>query len=109
MRGNIGEIEAAPGGVSFVLRFLEEVVSVVTAVGCPPSTDFLTSTKALLTAKGSPQASSMYRDLQKGSPIEADQIIGDLLDRAGRVDVPAPLLAAAYTHLSIYQRRISAP
>lgn len=109
MRGNIGEIEAAPGGASFALRFLEEVVSVVTAVGCPPSADFLTSTRALLTAKGSTQASSMYRDLQKGSPVEADQIIGDLLDRAGRADVPAPLLAAAYTHLSIYQRRISAP
>lgn len=109
MRGNIGEIEAAPGGAAFVLRFLDEVVSVVTAVGHPPSADFLTSARALLTARGSTQVSSMYRDLQKGSPIEADQIIGDLLDRAESADVPAPLLAAAYTHLSIYQGRMSAP
>ena len=81
MRGNLGEIEAAPGGATFVHRFLEEVVSVVTAVGHPPSDDFLTSTRAILTAKGSIQTSSMYRDLQQGSPIEADQIIGDLLAR----------------------------
>jgi 2-dehydropantoate 2-reductase len=50
----------------------------------------------------------MYRDLQKGNPIEVDQIIGDLLARARGVDLPTPLLAAAYTHLSIYQGRVSA-
>ncbi len=107
MRGNVGEIEAAPGGAPFSLQFLEEVVSVVTAAGHPPSEDFLTSTRATLTAKGSTQTSSMYRDLQKGNPVEADQIIGDLLSRARGVEVPTPLLAAAYTHLSIYQGRVS--
>jgi 2-dehydropantoate 2-reductase len=107
MRGPIGEIVAAPGGAPFVLRFLEEVVSVVTAVGHPPSEDFLTSARRLLTEEGSTQASSMYRDLQNGRPIEADQIIGDLLARARSVDVAIPLLAAAYTHLSIYQSRVS--
>jgi 2-dehydropantoate 2-reductase len=107
MRGNVGEIVAAPGGAPFVLRFLEEVVSVVTAVGHPPSEAFLTSTRALLTEKGSTLTSSMYRDLQGSRPIEADQIIGDLLARARSVDVPTPLLATAYTHLSIYQSRIS--
>jgi 2-dehydropantoate 2-reductase len=107
MRGNVGEIEAAPGGAPFSLQFLEEVVSVVTAAGHPPSEDFLTSTRATLTAKGSTQTSSMYRDLQKGNPIEADQIIGDLLARAQGVEVPTPLLAAAYTYLSIYQARVS--
>jgi 2-dehydropantoate 2-reductase len=107
MRGNVGEIVAAPGGVPFVLGFLEEIVSVVTAIGHPPGADFLTSAKAIMTEKGSPQTSSMYRDLQRGGPIEADQIIGDLLARARLVDVPTPLLAAAYTHLSIYQGRLS--
>ncbi|HWA79059.1 MAG TPA: ketopantoate reductase family protein, partial [Acetobacteraceae bacterium] len=46
MRGNIGEIEAAPGGTSFVLRFLDEVVSVVEAVGERPSVDFLATARA---------------------------------------------------------------
>jgi 2-dehydropantoate 2-reductase len=107
MRGTVGEIEAAPEGLDFVQRFLDEVVRVVMAVGHPPSDDFMTSARALLTAKGSTQTSSMYRDLQKGSPIEADQIIGDLLARGRRAHVPTPLLAAAYSHLSIYQSRLS--
>ena len=107
MRGNVGEIETALGGLDFIHRFLDEVVSVVTAVGLPPSNDFIAKATAMLTEKGSSQTSSMYRDLQKGSPIEADQIIGDILARAQPAHVPTPLLAAAYTHLSVYQSRIS--
>jgi 2-dehydropantoate 2-reductase len=107
LRGNVGEIVAAPGGLDFVQRFLDEVVSVVRAVGQPPSDAFLTRAVELLTARGSIQTSSMYRDLQKGGPIEADQIIGDLLARGQRACVATPLLAAAYTHLSIYQSRLS--
>jgi len=82
MRGNVGAIEAAPGGVPFVIRFLEEVVSVVTAAGHPPSAEFLTGARAFLTAKGSPQTSSMYRDLQKGSPVEAEHRWRDLVRRS---------------------------
>jgi 2-dehydropantoate 2-reductase len=106
MRGTVGEIEAV-GGAPFVLRFLDEVVSTVTAAGHPPSEAFLTNARAMLTAKGSTQTSSMYRDLQEGRPIEADQVIGDLLAHAHRLDVPTPLLATAYTHLLIYQSKVS--
>jgi 2-dehydropantoate 2-reductase len=106
MRGNVGDIVAA-GGVPFVLGFLKEVVSVVTAAGHPPSEEFVARARAMLTEEGSAQTSSMYRDLQQGGPVEADQIIGDLLAHARRLDAPTPLLAAAYTHLSIYQSRLS--
>jgi 2-dehydropantoate 2-reductase len=71
MRGNVGEIEAEPGGVDFSLRFLDEVTAVVNAVRKKPSEALLTDTKAQLTAKGSTLTSSMYRDLQKGNPVEA--------------------------------------
>jgi ketopantoate reductase len=91
----------------FSLRFLDEVTAVVHAVGKKPSEAFLTDTKAQLTAKGSTLTSSVYRDLQKGNPLEVDQIIGDLVVRAHRAQVPTPLLAAAFTHLSIYQKRIA--
>lgn len=107
MRGTIGEIEAAPGGIDFVLQFLAEVTAIVKAVGPAPSEKLLAEIGASLTMKGSPQTSSMYRDLQKGRPIEADQIIGDLLARGRQVGVPTPLLAAAYAHLAIYQSRLS--
>ncbi len=38
-----------------------------------------------------------------------DQIIGDLLVRGRSASLSAPLLAAAFTHLSVYQNRLSAP
>ncbi len=105
MRGSVGEIEAAPGGRDFVHRFFDEVVAVATAEGFAPSAAFFDETRALLTAEGSPLTSSMYRDLKKNGPIEADEIIGDLLARARRAGIDTPLLAAAYVHLSIYQRQ----
>lgn len=108
MRGSIGEVEAAAGGREFALEFLAEVLSVVRAVGKPPSEAFLEAARALLTATGSSLTSSMYRDLQQGSPIEADQIIGDLWQRAQRAQIATPLLRAASAHLSIYQSRARA-
>ena len=107
MCGNVGEIEAASGGLEFVLRMFDEVVAIAKAAGTAPSEEFLVEAKATLTAKGSTFTSSMYRDLLKGRPIEADQIVGDLLVRGGRAGVATPLLAAAYTHLSVYQNRLS--
>ena len=106
MCGNIGEVVAAPGGTSFILAFLDEVVSVVSAVGQAPKAAFLASVRTSLTTPGSTQAPSMFRDLQQGSPIEADQIVGDLLARGGKAGIATPLLAAAYAHMSIYQRRL---
>jgi 2-dehydropantoate 2-reductase len=106
MRGTVGEIVAAPGGVDFVLAFLAEIVAVVNAVGHPMNEEFLAGARAVLTAKGSGQTSSMYRDLQQGSAIEADQIICDLLARGRRAGIATPLVAAAYTNLAIYQARV---
>ena len=51
----------------------------------------------------------MYRDLREGSPIEADQIVGDLLARGGKAGIATPLLAAAYAHMSVYQQRLAKP
>ncbi len=107
MRGNIGDIARAPGGTDFSLRFLDEVTAVVTAVGKKPSDVFLTDTQALLTEKESTVTSSMYRDLQNGALVEAEQIIVDLVAQARGARITTPLLDAAFAHLSIYQSRIT--
>ena len=107
MRGNIGEVVAAPDGTSFILSFFDEVISVVSAVGRAPNAAFVETARAALTTPGSTQAPSMFRDLQQGSPIEADQIIGDLLARGGKAGIATPLLAVAYAHMSVYQQRLA--
>jgi 2-dehydropantoate 2-reductase len=108
MRGNIGEVSAEPGGVDFAVSLLDEVIATVCAVGTAPSDEFVAAAREQLTRQGSAQTSSMYRDLQQGKPIEADQIIGDLVQRAGKAGVATPLLSAAFTNLSIYQSRLTA-
>ena len=108
MRGTIGEIAATQDGADFVLRLLGEVAAIASKAGIPPSEAFMTSARTALTQKGSPLTSSMYRDLQNGSPVEADQIIGDLLVRGRSVGIDTPLLATAFANLSVYQNRLQA-
>jgi 2-dehydropantoate 2-reductase len=106
MRGTIGEIEAARGGASFALRFVNEASSVATAVGQAPRAAVLESMRTMVTQKGAPTTASMYRDLIQGAAVEADQILGDLLFRGERAGIDTPLLAAAYAQLCVYQNRL---
>lgn len=107
MRGCIGEVEAAAGGAAFAVRFLDEVVAVVSAVGEPPAAAFVSAARQLLTAKNSALASSMYRDLLGGRPIEADQIIGDLQLRARAAGIATPLVDTVRTHLAVYENALA--
>lgn len=107
MDGTVGEIEACPGGTQFALQLLDEVVAIVKAVGVPPSEAFVSTARAQLTAKGSGFASSMFRDVQSGRPIEVESIVGDLLRRGNQAGITAPLLSAAYVYLSVYQKKVA--
>ena len=106
MRGDTGSIEAAPGGRDFILKFFDEVTTVISTAGVPPSPSRRDAIRSQLIEKGATWTSSMYRDLQQGLQIEADAIIGDLLLRGRAVGVETPLLATAYTHLSVYTSRL---
>lgn len=103
MHGNVGEVKAAAGGAALMARLLDEVTAVVKAVGVAPSDPFVVNTKASLLQPGSTMTTSMYRDLLRGAPVEAEQIIGDLVERARQAGIDVPLLAAAFTHLCVYQ------
>jgi len=105
MRGNIGEIEAVPGGAEIARAILDECTAISTACGYAPGAAFLARTQKLVTASGSTLTSSMYRDLSKNAPVEVDQILGDLLERGRKPGVAAPLLEAACANLRIYEAR----
>lgn len=107
MRGTVGEVAAAPGGRDFAAALVDEVVTAIRAVGKAPSEDFVASTREMLTKAGSSHTSSMYRDLQKGAAVEADQIVGDLLRRATQAGIAMPLLSLAYASLCVYQSRLT--
>jgi 2-dehydropantoate 2-reductase len=105
MRGNIGEVEAASGGREFIFGVIDEAVAIISAVGVPPSRAAVDTARTQLAQRGSTHTSSMYRDLQKGHHVEADEIIGDLARRGREAGIAAPLLAAAYAHLCVYAGR----
>ncbi|MDE2516214.1 MAG: ketopantoate reductase family protein [Rhodospirillales bacterium] len=105
MRGNIGEVASAPGGVAFATGILDEVLAIVNAAGIPPSEGYAETVRSLISQKNSQQSPSMYRDLSAGLPIEAEQIVGDLVARGAAKGVAAPLLSAAFVHLSVYQAK----
>jgi 2-dehydropantoate 2-reductase len=104
LRGNIGQINAIPGGAGLCLSILHECVDVAIACGYSQSSAFLERQTADLTTQGSPTTSSMYRDLRKGLPVEVDTILGDLLHRGQKYGLNTPLLEAAFVNLSIYQQ-----
>lgn len=108
MRGTVGEIEAAAGGVEFVNAVLEEILTIARLTGEAPGAAYVEETRKMLTTKGSGATSSMYRDLMGGLPIEADQIVGDLLKRARGAGIATPLLGAVYANLRVYQNRLEA-
>jgi 2-dehydropantoate 2-reductase len=104
--GSIGSIVAA-GGTSVISALYDECASVAHDAGQTPSDAFVARMRPVLTTPGSPLTASMYRDMQAGSRVEADQILGDLLARARGYSLQTPLLEAAYTTLNVYQRGLT--
>jgi 2-dehydropantoate 2-reductase len=103
MRAPVGAIIAAPGGRDFILGVRDEISAIAAAAGFPPRTAFLERTQAMLTAEGSPLTASMFRDIKAQAPIEADQIIGDLIKRADADNIPVARLRMINTHLKAYE------
>jgi 2-dehydropantoate 2-reductase len=106
-RGTIGEVAAAPRGTEFARAAVEECIAIATANGYTPASEPLAAHITRMTEAGSKLTSSMYRDLTKGAAVEADHILGDLLDRGEAHGVDAPLLRAAYVQLKVYERQRS--
>jgi len=104
-RGTVGEINRAPGGSDMALGIVREASAIAEANGyrLTPEESEMIGTR--LTRTDSVLVSSMYRDLHKGKPVEADQILGDLLRRGAEHGVATPLLAAAYTQTKVYEAR----
>ncbi len=106
-RGTIGQAATVPHGSETALAVLRESTGIATANGYVPNEAMYQQHVARFTDRASSLTSSMYRDMTKGFPVEADHILGDLLDRAKGAS--APLLTAAYVQLKVYEAGRSLP
>jgi 2-dehydropantoate 2-reductase len=103
MRATVGDIVAADAQ-DIPVRLLQECAAIAAANGFAPREAASNAGVAVLTAPGSAFTASMLRDIEQGSRIEADHIVGDLLRRAPEAP-PAPLLTTAFAHLRTYEAR----
>jgi 2-dehydropantoate 2-reductase len=101
--GDIGQVARSRGGIDLVKSLFGEVVAVIGAAWRPLSDPFKAQVLSLLTDRASSLTSSMYRDMKADNPIEADQIIGDLVDRATAKAINTPLLSTVLTRLKVYE------
>jgi 2-dehydropantoate 2-reductase len=101
-RGSIGEVAAVKSGPETARAIIDEVASIARDSGYPAPQPFLKMVYERLTKPGSKLTASMYRDMQRGAPVEVGQILGDLLDRGLTYGLDTPLLQAAYVRLSVY-------
>lgn len=101
--GTVGEMVAVPHGADISSAILHEAISIAEANGYPADPAFAAAQQRRMTDPTSSLTSSMYRDMLKGAPVEADHILGDFIARAK--GVPVPLLTGAYVRLKVYEAK----
>ncbi|WP_417316758.1 ketopantoate reductase family protein [Emcibacter sp.] len=105
MRGSIGDIMATRDGREIALAIIDECAGAAAAAGYPLSDASLEYMKETMTREGSDYTSSMFRDLELGKPVEADQLVGDMLIRAENAGLSTSYLKAAWCNLQVYMIR----
>jgi 2-dehydropantoate 2-reductase len=104
MRSTIGDTVAA-GAADLNAALLAECAAIATGQGFQPGQAPMEMSRSMLTAGNSPLAASMFRDIERGAPIEADHMIGDMLQRGEKDGIASPLLRVVHAHLKTYEAR----
>jgi len=108
LRANVGEIARSPGGAAFLHRVLGRNARIAEAAGFPMRPAFMDEYRALFADTASLYGTSMLRDIEAGGRIEADHILGFLLEAARRAGVPEETHEAAFLHAKAYEQRRAA-
>lgn len=108
MRGSIGQIASTDDGIEILKSLLQESQSVAAASGHAVRPEADAFVQNLISDRTQPMTASMFRDLRQGLPVEADHIVGDMVNRARTLGVDATYLRVAYSHLQVYQAQRAA-
>lgn len=105
-RAPVGVILATPDGAATIERLFAECRAIAAEHGHAVRDSFLERSRAMLFATGSSLTASMLRDVQNGSRIEADHVLGDLIRRGGaaqRASSELSVLRIVYSQLKAYE------
>jgi 2-dehydropantoate 2-reductase len=102
-RSRAGAIARSGAGVSLVSAVIEECTRVATAEGYPPPSDWADTIRGMFSQPDSTYGPSLLVDMEEGRRTEGEHTIGDLVERAARHGVGAPILGAALCNLQAYE------
>lgn len=102
MRASVGDVVAA-GGTEIAQGLFDEAAGIAGVHGHAPRPVFVERMRGMLGQAGSASTASMLRDIERGNPIEADHIVGDLIARG--TTAGTRLLRIAFVHLKAYEAR----
>ena len=105
MRANIGEIVRAPGGKQLLSDMLERNALIAEKSGHPMPDKVMGGYRRLMSDPENDFTASMLRDIERKGPVEADHIVGFMLDKARQFGIEDRLHAVAYAHLKAYEER----
>ncbi|HRY06925.1 MAG TPA: 2-dehydropantoate 2-reductase [Hyphomicrobiaceae bacterium] len=103
MRAPVGAIARAPGGADFSRRMLELNAAAAAHAGHPVPANLLDQWRTMFADTSSTFAASMLGDMERGGPVEADHIVGDMLERVRAAGLDTTLHAIAYANLKVYE------
>jgi 2-dehydropantoate 2-reductase len=104
-RGNVREIMQAPGGREAMEELLGANIAIAMAEGHAPRQASIDFARTRLTDPQGLWSASMLRDMEAGGQVEADHVVGFMLERGLRHGIDARVMALALTHLKTYEAR----
>jgi len=107
-RANVGSIVRDSTGIAWTKAVLSECEAVARAEGFVPDPDAMSEYHSQLTDAKSTITSSMLRDIRAGKTTEGGHVVGDMLARAQRHNIPAPHLSLAASTLRIHKDMVGA-
>lgn len=108
MRGSVGEIASTPDGTRLLNAFFDLNLEIAARAGHPPKPAFIAEFRTLFGNREAPYSASMARDIERGGPIEADHILGFMLERCREYGLDDLLHTAVQTHCKTYEVRRAA-
>ena len=108
MRANVGEILRTPHGRELFLDQLRCGAAIAAANGHAPSAAFMKSWGETFSQPDSQYSTSMLRDIERGGQTEVEHILGFMLDKAKKAQIPCNTLLLAYTNVMAFEQRRAA-
>jgi 2-dehydropantoate 2-reductase len=108
MRASVGEIARTDAGTALMIQLLERNAMIAAQEGFAPSDEFLAEYRKLFQDKSSLYTASMLRDIERNGPVEADHILGFMLQKATQHGIDTSMHQFIYTHLQAYEQHRAA-